>query len=153
MAQEDTENITITAAEMQEAIRGIEKKFEVLMDMHNKSTQITEELESIREIMNIMMTKVVNWTGVNYPDRDRINREAQEEHKALGEDMTGKAAERQKDDRADGQVQEMMGEDIRNIRSFRLTESTEVWRTGMTNEELGELTQWMRKRTTTIVER
>eukprot|EP00972_Heterocapsa_arctica_P108777 16016392-Heterocapsa_arctica.AAC.1 len=124
---------------MQEAIRGIEKKFELLMDMHNKSTHITEELENIREIMNIMMKKVVNWTGVNYPYRDRINREAQE-RKALGEDMTGKVAERQKDDRADGQVQEMMEEDIRNIRSFRLTESTEVWRTGMTNEELGEIT-------------
>eukprot|EP00972_Heterocapsa_arctica_P041298 6089980-Heterocapsa_arctica.AAC.1 len=58
------------------------------MDMHNKSTQVCEDMESIRETMNIMMRKVKDWTRANYPDRDRINREAQEEQKALDEAMT-----------------------------------------------------------------
>eukprot|EP00972_Heterocapsa_arctica_P046597 6876730-Heterocapsa_arctica.AAC.1 len=59
-------------------------------------------MESIREIISIMMRKVKDWTGSNYPDRDGINREAQEDKKALDEDMTARVAERQADDKTEG---------------------------------------------------
>eukprot|EP00972_Heterocapsa_arctica_P012421 1824591-Heterocapsa_arctica.AAC.1 len=110
---------------MQEAIRGIERKFEKLTNMHNESAQIAEELKDIREIMNIMMEKVANWIGANHPDRDRSSMEDQEQHRAMGEDWTGKAAKQQKEDRTEVQAQEMMEEDIRNIRNFRPRENTE----------------------------
>eukprot|EP00972_Heterocapsa_arctica_P080017 11791264-Heterocapsa_arctica.AAC.1 len=123
------------------------------MDMHNKSSQVCEDMESIREIISIMMKKVKDWTGTNYPDRDRINREAQEEKKALDEDMTAREAERQADDKTEGLDKEMMAEDIQNICSHKLSESGGVWRTRMNNEQLGELTQWMRSRGKTGVDK
>eukprot|EP00972_Heterocapsa_arctica_P106043 15620654-Heterocapsa_arctica.AAC.1 len=60
--KEETEGITIAAAELQEAISGIEKNIEKLMDMHNKTTQYWEDMESIRETMHTMMRNVKEWT-------------------------------------------------------------------------------------------
>eukprot|EP00972_Heterocapsa_arctica_P040868 6023125-Heterocapsa_arctica.AAC.1 len=104
-------------------------------------------MESIRETMNIMMRR-------NYPDRDRINRErAQEEQKALDETMTARVAEAQADDKTEGLEREMTTEDIQDICNYKLSESEGAWLTYMTNEQLGELTLWMRKRTRTVVDK
>eukprot|EP00972_Heterocapsa_arctica_P009814 1444290-Heterocapsa_arctica.AAC.1 len=64
--------------------------------------------------------------------------------------MTARVAELQADDKTEGLEQEMTTEDIQNICSYKLSESEGAWRTNMTNEQLGELTQWMRKRATTV---
>eukprot|EP00972_Heterocapsa_arctica_P078533 11581411-Heterocapsa_arctica.AAC.1 len=60
--QEETEGITVSTAEFQEAISGIEKKIDKLMDMNNKRTQYGEDMEYIRETMHTMMSNMKEWT-------------------------------------------------------------------------------------------
>eukprot|EP00972_Heterocapsa_arctica_P108491 15977020-Heterocapsa_arctica.AAC.1 len=49
---------------------------EQLVTLHNKSDQMKEDLESIREIMNIMRNQVANWSREDHPDSVEANAEA-----------------------------------------------------------------------------
>eukprot|EP00972_Heterocapsa_arctica_P115096 16446003-Heterocapsa_arctica.AAC.1 len=67
--------------------------------------------------------------------------------------MTARVAEAQADDKIEGLEREMTTEDIQDICNYKLSESEGAWLTYMTNEQLGELTSWMRKRTSTVVDK
>eukprot|EP00972_Heterocapsa_arctica_P042335 6239458-Heterocapsa_arctica.AAC.1 len=111
-------------------------------------------MESIREIMHTMMRNMKEWTRCNYPDRERINKERkQAEQKKQDEDLAERTAQEQADERTESLEEQMTKEDIQDICSHELSESHGAWRTNISNELLGELTLWMRKRTITAVDK
>eukprot|EP00972_Heterocapsa_arctica_P000983 137286-Heterocapsa_arctica.AAC.1 len=94
------------------------------------------------------------WTSCNYPDRDRINKEREQaEQKTQDEAMAEQTAQEQADKRTESLEDKMTMEDIQDICSYKLSESYAAWHTNMSNEQLGELTLWMRKRPITAVDK
>eukprot|EP00972_Heterocapsa_arctica_P049844 7332214-Heterocapsa_arctica.AAC.1 len=79
-----------------------------------------------------------------------VNRRGQEQ-KASDKAKADRLAEAQADNRTGGLDKYIYEEDIRNISRFRLSESGGAWTTDMSDEQLGQLTTWMRKRPVTPV--
>eukprot|EP00972_Heterocapsa_arctica_P098490 14533484-Heterocapsa_arctica.AAC.1 len=74
------------------------------------------------------------WTSSNYPDRDKINRERKEEQRRNDEDMAAQTSQKQQDEHVEGQENEMMKDDIRNICDHKLSESNGSWITNMNDK-------------------
>eukprot|EP00972_Heterocapsa_arctica_P076676 11310774-Heterocapsa_arctica.AAC.1 len=99
--QEETEDITFSAAEFQEAISVLENKIDKLMDMNSKLLNYKmEETSYIRSAMQQMMDMMKAWTRKHYPDRDRSEegRSEQDEQMKHDEEMAAQAMQKQQDE-------------------------------------------------------
>eukprot|EP00972_Heterocapsa_arctica_P091889 13551495-Heterocapsa_arctica.AAC.1 len=125
------------------------------MDMNSKLMKEGEDTDFIKKTMQMMMSRVKEWTTSNYPDRDSFNKEraAQQEQRMHDDDMVAQAMQKQEDEHIVGLEEEMKADNIQHICSHYLSESGGPWITGMTHEQLGELTAWIRMRKPTVVDK
>eukprot|EP00972_Heterocapsa_arctica_P095277 14051673-Heterocapsa_arctica.AAC.1 len=92
------------------------------------------------------MDRMKAWTKEQYPDRDRLKevKLAEEERLKHHEEIAAQAMKKEHDEKTMSWEEKKRAEDIRDMSSFQYSEMGPPWITDLNNEQMGNITAWVR---------
>eukprot|EP00972_Heterocapsa_arctica_P084265 12414379-Heterocapsa_arctica.AAC.1 len=125
---------------------------EQLEFLHNKNDHMTEQLDEMMTIVTTIRGMFAKWSRNEYTHGVGNEAEVMRAQGRMKENDVGEA-EQQAEARMMTPQQQIIEKDILNIVNNKRGNTTGAWKTGISRTQVGQLTQWMKDRIMTAVDK